>query len=57
MNLSAQDEALWAAGLVGNAVLFAALILRQRWRGFPVFSGVGSGAYCDASDWNLGPGR
>ena len=38
MNLSAQDEALWAAGLVGNAVLFAALILRQRWRGFPVFS-------------------
>jgi hypothetical protein len=38
MNLSAQDEALWAAGLVGNAVLFAALILRQRWRGFPVFT-------------------
>jgi hypothetical protein len=38
MNLSALDWLLVAATSLGNTVLFAVLIIRRRWRGFPVFT-------------------
>ncbi len=38
MNLSALDYALWAAGFSCQAVVFAVLMVRRRWRDFPVFS-------------------
>lgn len=38
MNLSALDYVLWAAGILGQAVLFAILMVRRRWRDFPVFA-------------------
>jgi hypothetical protein len=40
MNLSAVDYALWAAGFFGQAALFAILIIRRRWREFPVFTTI-----------------
>jgi hypothetical protein len=40
MNLSALDLAMWAAGFIGNAVLFAILIHRRRCREFPVFTAL-----------------
>src|ERR1039458_8081061 len=38
MNLSALDWILVAATTLGNTALFAVLIVRRRWRGFPVFT-------------------
>jgi hypothetical protein len=38
MNLSALDDALWVANILGNAILFSILIYRHRWKGFPVFT-------------------
>lgn len=38
MSLSTLDLALWIAGFLLNAGLFAILIVRRRWRGFPVFA-------------------
>jgi hypothetical protein len=38
MNLSALDLALWATGFLGNVALFTILIVRRRWREFPVFT-------------------
>jgi hypothetical protein len=40
MNLSALDLALWVAGFVGYAALFTILVVRRRWRQFPVFTTV-----------------
>jgi hypothetical protein len=38
MNLSKLDEILWAATFTGNVALFLILLLRGRWRFFPVFT-------------------
>lgn len=38
MNLSALDYALWAAGFFGQAALLIVLMVRGRWREFPVFT-------------------
>lgn len=38
MNLSALDYVLWAAGFLGQASLFVILIVRRRWKEFPVFT-------------------
>lgn len=38
MNLSALDWLLVTATLLGNAALFAVLVIRRRWRDFPVFT-------------------
>jgi len=38
MTPSTLDWILWAAGLLGNAALFSILIVRRRWREFPVFT-------------------
>lgn len=38
MNLTALDNVLWAASLLGHAALLVALLWRQRWRKFPVFT-------------------
>jgi hypothetical protein len=38
MTLSGTAEILWAAGFAGHAALLAVLILRSRWREFPVFA-------------------
>lgn len=38
MGLSTLDNALWAAGFIGHVALFAVLLLRSRWREFPVFT-------------------
>jgi hypothetical protein len=40
MNLSALDDVLWVANILGNAILFSILIYRRRWRGFPVFTAL-----------------
>lgn len=40
MHLSALDNVLWAAGLVGHAALLFVLIFRGRWRTFPVFTSM-----------------
>lgn len=38
MNLSSLDDFLWAASFAGQAALFGVLVLRGRWRTFPVFT-------------------
>lgn len=38
MNLSALDWVIWGAVSFGQAILFAILIFRRRWRDFPVFT-------------------
>jgi len=38
MNLSALDNALWAASLIGHVALLLILIVRKRAREFPVFT-------------------
>ncbi|MGA2886752.1 MAG: hypothetical protein ABSE51_01775 [Terracidiphilus sp.] len=38
MSLSSLDYALWVACFLSNAALFAVLIVRNRWREFPVFT-------------------
>jgi hypothetical protein len=38
MGLSTLDRVLWAAGFLGHVVLFTILVLRRRWREFPVFT-------------------
>lgn len=38
MNLSGVAELLWAAGFVGHAALLAILLVRHRWKHFPVFT-------------------
>ena len=38
MTLSTLDNVLWAAGLVGNAALLFILVLRGRWREYPVLT-------------------
>jgi hypothetical protein len=40
MNLSALDDALWVANILGNAILFTILIYRHRCKGFPVFTAL-----------------
>lgn len=40
MNLTTLDNVLWAAGFVGHVALFFVLLVRRRWREFPVFIGV-----------------
>lgn len=40
MGLSTLDNALWAAGFAGHVALFAVLLLRSRWRQFPVFTSL-----------------
>jgi hypothetical protein len=42
MDLSALDDALWVANLLGNAILFTILIYRHRCREFPVFTALNS---------------
>jgi hypothetical protein len=39
MNLTALDNFLWAAGFVGHVALLLVLLLRHRWRQFPIFTG------------------
>ena len=39
MNLSKIAELLWAAGFIGHVALLAVLLMRRRWREFPVFTG------------------
>ena len=38
MNLSKVDEILWATTFVGHVALFSILLIRRRWRSFPVFT-------------------
>src|ERR1700692_1803257 len=38
MKLSTVDEILWAASSMGHVALFLILLLRGRWRCFPVFT-------------------
>ncbi len=38
MNLTTLDNILWAAGFVGHAALLVVLLMRHRWREFPVFT-------------------
>lgn len=38
MTLSTLDKVLWAASLVGHAALTSVLVIRKRWREFPVFT-------------------
>jgi len=38
MNLSTLDFVFWAAGVLGHAALFSVLVLRRRFREFPVFT-------------------
>ena len=40
MDLKLLDYVLWVAGFVANAALLTVLILRHRWRKFPVFSAL-----------------
>jgi hypothetical protein len=40
MNLSGLDLGLWAAIFIGNVVLFTILVLKRRWRHFPVFTAL-----------------
>ncbi len=40
MNLTILDNVLWAAGFVGHAALLGILVVRGRWRKFPVFTGT-----------------
>jgi hypothetical protein len=38
MNLSALDLGLWVASFIGQVTLIAILLIRRRWRHFPVFT-------------------
>jgi hypothetical protein len=38
MNLTYLDNVLWAAGFLGHAALLLILVMRRRWRAFPVFT-------------------
>lgn len=38
MNLSSVDDVLWAASFLGHAALFLTLLIRGRWRAFPIFT-------------------
>jgi hypothetical protein len=38
MNLTAFDNILWAVGFIGHAALFLVLLLRRRWRLFPILT-------------------
>jgi hypothetical protein len=38
MKVSLLDNALWAASFIANVVLFIVLLVRKRWRSFPVFT-------------------
>ena len=38
MNLSSLDDILWAASFLGHAALCLVLLMRGRWRGFPMFT-------------------
>jgi hypothetical protein len=38
MNLTGLDNILWAAGFLGHAALLGVLLVRGRWRSFPVFT-------------------
>jgi hypothetical protein len=40
MHFSLQDNILWAATFIGHAILFVVLLLRGRWRQFPVFTAL-----------------
>jgi hypothetical protein len=40
MNLSRVDDILWAASFMGHVALFCVLILRGRWRAFPIFTAL-----------------
>lgn len=39
MSLTSVAELIWAASFAGHAALLAVLLLRRRWREFPVFTG------------------
>jgi hypothetical protein len=38
MNLTTLDNVLWAAGFIGHVALLFVLLLRGRWRAFPIFT-------------------
>jgi hypothetical protein len=38
MNLTTLDNILWAAGFIGHAALLVVLLVRRRWREFPIFT-------------------
>src|SRR3984885_908719 len=38
MNLTALENILWAAGFIGHAALFLVLLIRRRWRQFPILT-------------------
>ena len=38
MTLSTLDQVLWAASLIGHAALASVLVVRKRWKEFPVFT-------------------
>ncbi len=40
MNLTTLDNVLWAAGFIGHVALLLVLLLRGRWREFPVFTSL-----------------
>ena len=40
MNLSVLDRVLWAAGFLGQTVLFTVLLYRRRWKEIPVFTAL-----------------
>jgi len=40
MGLTILDNALWVAGFVGHVALLAVLLVRSRWRNFPVFTSL-----------------
>ena len=40
MGLTVLDNALWVAGFVGHVALLAVLLVRSRWRNFPVFTSL-----------------
>lgn len=40
MHLSWLDNFLWLAGFVGEAILLLVMLLRSRWRAFPIFTSM-----------------
>src|ERR1700689_4401083 len=40
MDLSLLDRALWAASFIGHAVLLLVLVVKGRWKTFPVFTSL-----------------
>lgn len=40
MNLTILDNVLWATGFLGHVALFSILVLRGRWRTFPIFTTI-----------------